>query len=377
MVMNNLSRLLHLRNFSLFNILFWILFGLMSAAGLLGFFSLNHINIAPGQLLVTVFSKYSIYCLLSYWIFELYIRARRKKILPLVSFHLFCGIAFAMSHKILSDITDVLMQRLFRGPEAGNFSDILHHWQSVFFDVPASLLIYAMVIGILSGLDYYLKFNETRLRFIETDHLLNRAKLNSLQMQLQPHFIFNAFNTIAMMIRGNHYDKALHMINNLSSMLRYSLKHESRQFITLTEELELVNQYLEIEMVRYEDRLTITRNIDESLLLLKVPSLVLQPIIENAFKHGISQNPGNSILRITVQKVNQRIMIEVYNNDSSLPLHWDVNLGKGIGLSNTILRLTKLYREDFKILVSEKDQGVAVCILLPEVEDMKPVPADK
>ena len=100
-----------------------------------------------------------------------------------------------------------------------------------------------------------------------------------------------------------------------------------------------------------------------------MPSLILQPIVENAFKHGISKNIGKSILQITVKKEDQLLTMEVFNTGSYLPINWDINKNKGLGLANTINRLIKLYKKDYKIQITERDQGVAVLVKVPVIED--------
>lgn len=188
-------------------------------------------------------------------------------------------------------------------------------------------------------------------------------------MQLNPHFLFNAFNTISMMVRQGKSETAVGMISGLSDMLRHSLVNEPKQFVTLMEEIDLVEKYLLLESERYKDRLTIKWDIEPTMLKLQVPSLILQPIVENAFKHGISKNIGRSVLQISVKKEAQLMVLEVFNTGSYLPINWDITKNKGLGLANTINRLIKLYKKDYKIQISERDQGVAVLVKIPVIEE--------
>jgi LytS/YehU family sensor histidine kinase len=200
------------------------------------------------------------------------------------------------------------------------------------------------------------------------EHQLSRAQLKSLKMQLNPHFLFNAFNTISMMVRQERGKTAVKMISGLSDMLRHSLVAEPKQFVSLNEEIDLIEKYLLLESERYKDRLDIEWDLDEKLLDVQVPSLILQPIVENAFKHGISKNMSRSLLKISIRKENQTLILEVYNTGSFLPINWDINKNKGLGLANTINRLVKLYQKDYKIQISEKEKGVAVKVRIPLIE---------
>jgi sensor histidine kinase YesM len=317
------------------------------------------------DLILWPFSKYLIYWALSFWIFNFYIRTREKKRTIFITIHLIAGFLFAVIHKIFSDVAGVLLQRLFMGLESGDFQDLLERWQALFFDIPVSLLIYWLVILILLSLDFYKKFIAEHIRSLELENQLNTAQLNSLKMQLHPHFLFNAFNTIAMMIRQKDSDKAIHMVSGLSDMLRQSMNKAPQQYVTLKEEIDLVKKYLLIESERFRDRLEIIWQIDERLLQENVPALMLQPIVENAFKHGISKFIGPSVLKITIGQDNENIMLEVYNSAPSSFLYREIIHGKGLGLSNTIDRLTKLYQSNFKVQITEKDQGISVTIRIP------------
>ena len=279
--------------------------------------------------------------------------------------HITAGILFAIIHKVISDISGVLLQRLLIGQESVNFNDILSSWRTIFFDLPANFIVYWLVITILLSLDYYRKFIDEHIRFLELGNRLNTAQLSTLKMQLHPHFLFNAFNTISMMIRQKNSDKAIRMVSGLSDMLRHSLTNEPQQYVTLKDEIELVKKYLFIEYERYKDRLEIEWDVEETLLSSEVPALILQPIVENAFKHGISKSIGPSKLIIQIFREKNLVVLEVFNSGSSIPSYFDISQGKGVGLSNTIERLTKLYGGDFKVQISNKNQGISVMIKIP------------
>ena len=190
-------------------------------------------------------------------------------------------------------------------------------------------------------------------------------------MQLHPHFLFNAFNTIAMMVRKSKQEEAIKMISSLSDMLRQSLSKETSQFVKLEEEIKLLKNYLAIESQRYKDRITINWDLDNSLNSFEVPSFVLQPIVENAFKHGISRNLGHSTLEISSRRSKNGIELEIFNTGSNFPENWEFQKDKGIGLANTSTRLMELYNKDIRFLITEKEDGVSVLLHLPVRKDFR------
>lgn len=363
--MTSLEKVLRIKNIYFYNLIFWLLLCLFELAKTYAFIIFFQYDFNSWDLILWPFSKYLIYWALSFLIFDFYIRTRRKKRSVFITWHLITGFLFAVIHKIISDIAGVLLQRLFMGLDSVNLEHLLERWQSLLFDIPVSFLIYWLVILILLSLDYYKKFIAEHIRSLELENKLNITQLNSLKMQLHPHFLFNAFNTINMMIRQRESDKAIHMVSGLSDMLRHSLGKAPLQYVTLKEEIELVKKYLLIESERFHDRLEVVWQIDKSLLFENVPSMMLQPIVENAFKHGISKSMGPSLLRINIAQENDDIMLEVYNSTPSSFLYREIGHGKGVGLSNTIDRLSKLYKSNFKIQISEKDQGISVIIRIP------------
>ena len=366
--MRSLQKVLHIRNFQFYNFLFWLLLCVFEILKTYSFIKLCHFPFRTEQIIIWPVSRYIVYWLLSYWVFDVYLKTRQKKKAEFVLYHVFAGILFSIFHKILADISGILLQRFFLGPNSGNFSEVIDSWTSIFLDIPVNFIIYWGIIILLVGMDYYRKFINEHTRYLEMESQLSSAQLKSLKMQLNPHFLFNAFNTISMMIRQEKANTAIKMISGLSDMLRHSLVAEPKQFVQLKEEVELLKKYLMLESERYKDRLRIEWDIEEALLSLQVPSLILQPIVENAFKHGISKNIGMSLLRISIKKEDQTLAMEVFNTGSYLPINWDINKNKGLGLANTINRLIKLYKKDYKIQISERNKGVAVLVKIPIID---------
>ncbi len=229
-----------------------------------------------------------------------------------------------------------------------------------FYYVESSIIAWILMI-VLFVVELYGRYRDKSVEAAQLETKLSQAELQNLKMQLQPHFLFNAHNTVAMLIRTGRYDQAVTMISELSDMLRSSLTDDRPQFVALKEELEFMDKYLAIEQLRFEDTLQVKKEVADSLLNLAVPNLVLQPIIENAFKHGISKKMGTSTLRITANKSNGTLTLAVENSGPALT---DV-YPEGIGLRNTQERLKQLYGDKSSVILKNIEDGVAAEITIP------------
>lgn len=223
------------------------------------------------------------------------------------------------------------------------------------------MLIIFFIIELYRG--YQIKTEEAA----QLQTQLANAQLESLRMQLQPHFLFNAHNTVSMLIRTKKYDQATEMISKISDLLRNSLNSQEGQFTILKDELSLLNAYLEIEQIRFEDHLFVKLEMNPSTESIPIPHLLLQPIIENAFKHGISKNLGPSELIVKSKVLEEKLHLTVFNTGPALPENWRLKDQKGIGLSNTINRLSGLYDPGtFSFSLQSKNGGVIARITLPQ-----------
>jgi sensor histidine kinase YesM len=366
--MTGIERTLQLKNFLLYNFVFWVLLCVWDIIKTFAF----SINFAASFEIYNIIrwpaSVYISYWILSFLIFDLYLQSRNFSKWYFLAYNLTGSIFFGIIHKFLTGITGLLLERLFLEAETKTWRELIDLWGKTYFDILGGIFIYWLVLIILIGLDFYRKFNDQNTRRLELEGELGKAQLKSMKMQMNPHFLFNAFNTIAMMVRQKKSEQAVDMIGGLSDMFRMSLNKELRQFVRLREEVELLKKYLAIESLRYQDRLTIEWHINEDALDHEVPNFVLQPIVENAFKHGISKTLEKAVLAITVRQENALLVLEVYNTGGGLSGNWELQRDKGIGLSNTIDRLLRLYKEDFKFLINEKDDGFSVILKLPVKE---------
>ncbi|MGH1365786.1 MAG: sensor histidine kinase [Calditrichia bacterium] len=224
---------------------------------------------------------------------------------------------------------------------------------------------YWMVLVILFALSYYEKSRQQSLLAAELETQLGQAELQALRMQVQPHFLFNANNTIAMLIRTGQYDQAVEMISGLSDLLRTTLTREHEQYISLKEELELTSKYLAIEQIRFRDRLTCSIESSATTDNALVPSLILQPLVENAFKHGISFCMKEARLEINCSRKNGTLMLTVFNSGPPLPESGIEISYDSIGLTNVRERLQKLYSDRYEMRINNHGNGVKVELEIP------------
>lgn len=204
------------------------------------------------------------------------------------------------------------------------------------------------------------------MRSSRLESQLAQSKLQALRMQLHPHFLFNALNTITMLVRKKQGNNAIQMISGLSDMLRAALTDSDRTMIPLKEELELLKKYLDLEQIRFKETLKITFDIDKSALEKFIPGFILQPLVENAFKHGISKHINESKLRIRAECETEYLIISIFNSGPELSPGWRIVENRGVGLNNTIDRLGTLYQDDYDFEIkSVENKGVEVILKLP------------
>jgi two-component system, LytTR family, sensor kinase len=193
---------------------------------------------------------------------------------------------------------------------------------------------------------------------------LAQAQLRTLQQQFEPHFLFNALNAVAGLVRERQNDKAVRAIAGLSDCLRRVLRASDGVLVTLGHELEFAEKYLDLQRLRFGDALALTVDIPEPLLECRVPNLVLQPIVDNAVKHGIARQARRGAIRISATGSTDTLTLTVYNDGPRLTAH-STKPGFGIGLSNLEARLRMLYGDGFRLAIDDALQGVMVSVAIP------------
>lgn len=223
-----------------------------------------------------------------------------------------------------------------------------------------SVIIYWIMLGIYSALDYAGRFRQQKLLATQLEAQLTLAQLNALKMQLQPHFLFNTLHTIASLMEED-VKAAQRMIARLSELLRLTLEHVGEQEVPLFKEVEFLKCYLEIEEIRFHDRLRVQYSLPAEVMNAKVPTLILQPLVENAIRHGIAPNAPGGIIAISASQDNGSLRLEVRDNGRGAS-----SVNQGVGLSNTKKRLEQLYGERYSFAWQNLSEGgFAVTVSLP------------
>ncbi|UCD23857.1 MAG: histidine kinase [Gemmatimonadota bacterium] len=233
------------------------------------------------------------------------------------------------------------------------------------YELSLNLLAYSAIIGITYATDFYRRFKERELVATQALAQLSQAQLRALRMQLNPHFLFNTMNTIAMLVRKQESDEAVRTIAGLSDLLRYVLEDTKTHEVPLRQELEFVERYLAIEQIRFADRLKVSIEADPDTLDGHVPNLLLQPIVENAIHHGIASRSSASSIEVTARRNKDMLVLTVRDDGPGLGGATDKRTD-GVGLGNSRARLAQLYGEVQSLeLANASSHGAIVTISLP------------
>lgn len=232
--------------------------------------------------------------------------------------------------------------------------------QALLSHLPIEWILYCMVLGSVMAFEFYQRYHERALKAAQLERSLADAKLHALELQLQPHFLFNTLNAIAGLVRTNHKDHAVAMVAGLADLLRYSLAHAGRQRVPLAEEMDMLERYLGIENARFPDRMSFTLALAEDARRAAVPMLVLQPLAENAVRHGIARTAAGGTIDVEAIRVGGRLRIRMRNSGTL-----DAAYVEGIGLTNTRERLAMLHGEEAMLNLAAVDGGVVAELDLP------------
>ena len=236
---------------------------------------------------------------------------------------------------------------------------------SLVYTFHSNLVTYWVLVGATFGYDYYVRYRQGELHAAQISAQLAQAQLQALRTQLHPHFLFNTLNGIATLVHRNP-EAADQMIARLSDLLRVTLEGVGVQEVPLAKEIEFLKGYLEIEQVRFGDRLTVDMQIAPEVLGARIPYLILQPLVENAIRHGIAprSQPGRVVIR--AQSENGFLVLEIRDNGPGLTAGLDTPTRQGMGLSNTRSRLEKLYgaRQRFEMR-NGSNGGFVVTLTFP------------
>jgi LytS/YehU family sensor histidine kinase len=220
--------------------------------------------------------------------------------------------------------------------------------------------------GLYFGIKYYQQLQEQTEATLKATAAAHQAQLKMLRYQLNPHFLFNTLNAISTLILDGANDTANRAVTRLSDFLRYTLENDPEKRVTLGSELDALDLYLEIEKVRFSDRLTIQKDVSEEAIDALVPSLILQPLIENAIKYAISPSEAGGTLRISAKVHQQTLMLQVADTGPGLGNGSGEQKSCGVGLANTRERLQQLYGDQQAFtLAPNEPTGLIVTINIP------------
>ncbi len=236
---------------------------------------------------------------------------------------------------------------------------------TLLYHVLIFLIAYALIVTVTYLVDSRDKVARQMTETARLNEELSRAQLAALRQQMEPHFMFNALNSIAGLVRDHRNDAAVSMIVGLSEFLRRSSEDSHRAQVTLAEEVEYLQRYVDIQQVRFGDRLRVSVEIPADLLEAQVPGLLLQPLVENAIKHGIATRVVGGDIRVTGTRSNGNLCLSVYNDGSSFAADWQTG-GAGVGLVNLRTRLQILHGEASNLQMRRAGaDGVEVIVSLP------------
>jgi signal transduction histidine kinase len=277
-----------------------------------------------------------------------------------VTIHAAASAVFSLSWMALRALVLRALQ-ITEGGRAVTFTEAFTHAlvATFFFNVA----VYCVVAGYGHTVNYYRKSQERELRASELETRLAQARLQALQMQLNPHFLFNTLHAISSLMHKN-VDAADRMLTRLSDLLRHALESTDTQVVPLRGELDFLRRYLEIEQTRFGARLAVRFDVAPDTLDAEVPNLVLQPLVENAIRHGIEPLASAGQIELYGRREGGMLLLQVLDNGKGLPA--GAPLDEGVGLANTRARLQQLYGAGHRLDAGNRPEGgFAVRIAIP------------
>lgn len=228
------------------------------------------------------------------------------------------------------------------------------------------MVFYWGVMGCGFSFELYRKYKNEQVKAAQLESRLIETELKVLRQQMHPHFLFNTMNTIAVLVREQRNDEAVNLIARFSTLLRMSLEGARVHEVTLRQEMDFLARYIEIQQVRFADRLNVRTTISLDALEVRIPNLLLQPIVENAILHGVAPKNAPGTVEVTAEVRDGRLHLRVSDDGPGFAPGGPGRGREGIGLANTRERLSKIYgaRSELR-LQSEPGKGTTVTIILP------------
>jgi len=274
--------------------------------------------------------------------------------------HIPCVLLFAFAHIVTMNSVQLWLAALAGKPFA--FAESVQ--QSMIQSFGWEMITYWAIVGLSQAVLYYRESSDRAARTAQLEARLAEAQIAALQQQLHPHFLFNTLHAISTLMHKD-VEAADRTLMHLSDLLRMTLENLERQEITLNAELEFLTKYLNIEQTRFTDRLTVHFDVQTETLDVKVPTLILQPLVENAIKHGVARKSGPGRIQITARRDGDKLWMEVRDDGVGLSQEAYQSIHSGIGVSSTRERLLRLFGADFRFEFHRLNPGLAVVVSFP------------
>jgi two-component system, LytTR family, sensor kinase len=285
---------------------------------------------------------------------------KRIPLQPIAASHIFLHVLASLMFSLVHMILHLSLAVVFMGRPtlSGNSSSLS---VQVIHSFPLGVLAYWVILAMMMATSHYERSRLEQVRTSKLQAQLAEARLRALQMQLQPHFVFNALHSLSDLVTDEP-KTAVRLIARLGDFLRLTLQNSTSQWVPLKRELDFLEAYLEIERVRFGDRLKVVFQIDPQSLDAEVPSLILQPLVENAIRHGIASHIGPGLVQLVSRRRGETLLLEIRDNGPGMRS----NPPEGLGLRNTHERLRQTYGSSYSLEVrNQGERGVVVSCEFP------------
>ncbi|QQS38004.1 MAG: histidine kinase [Ignavibacteriales bacterium] len=312
--------------------------------------------------LVNRMPPYFIWALITPFIYKIVTdyQSKKKKLSQQIFYYTVLGLLVSVFHRLISVSISYTLIKVIESTTDDYFTVMMQSKFVIFSYLFDSFFTYGFLLTLFFSINYYKRHNENKIKTAELENRLSQVELKALRMQLQPHFLFNTLNSISTLIHKNP-DAADLMITKLSELLRFTLDSSGKQTILLSEEIEFLKTYLDIQKIRYGERIITEFNIPEKVLHIEVPALILQPTIENTIIHSVEKRNQPTCLNISAELQNGSLNLVVKDNGPGLR----ENHTEGIGIENTRVRLEQLYKYKSSFRLESSSEGLKTIITIP------------
>jgi sensor histidine kinase YesM len=325
------------------------------------------------------FGDWLLYALLTPGVFAVSKRwpLTRPHLIGRIFLHLLFSLLFCVAWATCGQLFRMLLVSIFAPELIQNTPHFWRHigieWLSwIFITLPFGVAVYLCVVGIEHATRYFFEAREREVQVARLSEQLSSARFAALQAQLNPHFLFNTLNTIAVLVRDDDRQGAVRIVEHLSELLRATLTRHQANEVTLGEELELVRQYVAIEQARFSDRLRPEFRIADALLSAAVPSFALQQLVENAIRHGIARRADAGLLIVAAERDAEFLQLTVI--DDGVGIDPAIAMPAGHGIDNTRERLRALYGTRASLEINARAEGGTIAILRVPYRELRPEP---